>query len=113
MAKETGVVFEYEKAAIAAEEMPEGLEYPDQIMYLCLRSLYAQVRMGIISREKAISEKNKLLISYRVNQFDLKLANYRNELIKQTETRISEYRKNRTLENADAVIEAFKGVKVN
>lgn len=113
MGKQTGVVLWYEKQAMQADEMPDGLEYPDQIMFLCLRNLYAQVRMGIITRERAVAEKGKLLISHRTNQFDLKLAKHRNELIKRTETRISAYRKNRTLENADALIEAFDGVGVS
>ena len=113
MSKQTGVVLWYEKQAMQADEMPDGLEYPDQIMFLCLRSLYAQVRMGIIPREMAVAEKGKLLFSYRTNQFDLKCQKLMIEQIKQTETCISAYRKNRTLDNADAVIEAFQGVKVN
>lgn len=113
MSKQTGVVLWYEKQAMQADEMPDGLEYPDQIMFLCLRNLYAQVRMGIIPRDRAVAEKGKLLVSYRTNQFDLECAKKRNELIKRTETCISAYRKNRTLENADAVIEVFDGVGVN
>lgn len=113
MSKQTGVVLWYEKQAMQADEMPDGLEYPDQIMFLCLRNLYAQVRMGIIPRDRAVAEKGKLLVSYRTNRFDLECAKKRNELIKRTETRISAYRKNRTLENADAVIVAFDGVGVS
>lgn len=65
----TGVVLPYESAAMRADELPDGLSMPDQMLFLALRSLYWQVRKGIIDRECAILEKRKLLDDYRVQQF--------------------------------------------
>lgn len=45
----TGVELPYEQAAMNKEPMPEGLEFPDQIMYQGLRYLYAYYKMGWIS----------------------------------------------------------------
>ena len=59
--KENSVIFPYERQAMSGDELPNGLEYPDQVLYLCFRSLYAQLRMGIIDRETAVREKRKLL----------------------------------------------------
>ena len=42
MADETGIVLQWEKDAMAGLEMPDGLSYPDQILYLELRMLYNQ-----------------------------------------------------------------------
>lgn len=110
MSKETGVVFEYEQAAMAADEMPDNLEFYDQIMFLNLRMLYSQVRLGIITRETAVKEKRKLLVTYKANRFDAELAKKRVELIKSTEVAISNYRKEKTIENADAIVLAFVGL---
>ena len=53
------LTFPYEAMASNGEEMPEGLDYPDKVTYLCFRMLYAQLRMGIVDRETAIREKKK------------------------------------------------------
>lgn len=50
----TGIVLPWEQQAIRGDEMPDGLGYADQILYMLLRSLYAQKRLGIIDRETAI-----------------------------------------------------------
>lgn len=57
--KTTGVTFPYEREAMNGNEMPNGLEYPDQVLYLCFRKLYAQLRQGIIGRDTAVLEKKK------------------------------------------------------
>ena len=50
MADETGIVLPWEMDAIAGLEMPDGLGYPDQILYLCLRMLYRQYYQKAIDR---------------------------------------------------------------
>lgn len=69
MADETGIVLPWEKDAMAGLEMPNGLSYPDQILYLELRMLYHQYYQKVINRENATKEKKKMLDEYRVNQF--------------------------------------------
>jgi hypothetical protein len=85
-------------------EMPDGLEYPDQIMYLCLRMLYAQLRQGVIDRDTAIREKKKLLREYEAYLFVDQMGKEWVQVIKNTELARADYMKNRTLENADKLI---------
>ena len=61
----TGVELPYEQAAMNKEPMPEGLEFPDQIMYQGLRYLYAYYKMGWISLPHCSIEKRYMLEEYR------------------------------------------------
>lgn len=54
MVPESKVAFPYERQAMNGDEMPPGLDYPDQVTYLCFRMLYAQLRGGIVDREPAV-----------------------------------------------------------
>lgn len=107
----TGVVLPWEKAAIRGDEMPAGLEYPDQVLYLCLRMLYAQKRMGIIDRDTAIVEKKKLLDEYKLYQFRDSLEKEWVEIIRLTELARAEFRKNPTVENAWKLVHIIEGRK--
>lgn len=65
----TGVVLPYENAAMRADELPDDLSMPDQMMFLNLREIYHQFHKGIIDRERAVLEKKKLLEEYRTQKF--------------------------------------------
>lgn len=69
----TGVVLPFESAAMRGDEMPNGLPAPDQWLFIALRSLYWQVKRGIIGREQAVIEKRKLLDEYRLQRFNADL----------------------------------------
>ena len=112
MADETGIVLPWEKDAMAGLEMPDGLSYPDQILYLELRMLYHQYYQKVIDREMATKEKKKLLDEYRVNQFRDELGKQWVEVIRLTDIARCDYKKNRTLENADRLIEIIEGKKL-
>lgn len=112
MADETGTVLPWEKDAMAGLEMPKGLPYPDQILYLELRMLYNQYYQKVINRETATKEKKKLLDEYRVNQFREELGKQWVEVIRLTDIARCDYKKNRTLENADRLIEIIEGKKL-
>jgi hypothetical protein len=102
----------YEKIAMAGGEMPDNLSSADQQMFLELRLLYKSHKMGIIDRDTAKKEKIKLLNEYKANVIvDSFCKQWAQQHIK-TEKARQEYRKNRTLENADAIILAFEGVPV-
>ena len=103
------VSFPYERQAKNGEEMPDGLKYPDQILYLCLRMLYAQLRMGIIDRDTAVCEKRKAMREYEHYKFVEEMGEQWVQIIKQTEMARSAYRKSRTLENADQLLFAIDG----
>lgn len=107
--KTTGVTLPYERQAMNGEEMPDGLGYPDQILFLELQTLYDQVRRGVIARETAIIEKKKLLDEYRVNQYREQMGDEWVRVIKDTDLARAEYKKNRTLENADKLVAIIEG----
>ena len=109
MADETGIVLPWEKDAMAGLEMPDGLSYPDQILYLELRMLYNQYYKKVIDRETATKEKKKLLDEYRIYKFQYELGNQCVETIRLTELARADYRKNPCHENAMKLIEIIEG----
>lgn len=112
MAEETGIVLPWEKDAMAGLEMPDGLAYPDQILYLELRMLYHQYFQKVIDRETATKEKKKLLDEYKVYQFREELEKQWVEIIRLTELARAEYRKNPCHENAMKLIDIIEGRKL-
>ena len=112
MSDETGIVLPYENDAMAGLEMPDGLSYPDQILYLELRMLYHQYYQKIIDRETATIEKKKLLDEYRIYKFQYELGNQCVETIRLTELARADYRKNPCHENAMKLIEIIEGRKL-
>ena len=102
----------YERIAMAGEEMPDELSSADQQMFLELRLLYDSHKRGIIDRETARKEKVKLLNNYHANVVMDNLTKQWAQSHMKTEQARQAYRKNRTLENADAIILAFEGVPV-
>ena len=105
----TGIVLPWENAAIRGDEMPDGLEYPDQILFLQLRMLYAQKRQGIIDRDTAIKEKKKLLDEYKIYQFRDSMEKEWVEIIKLTELARAEFRKDPSVENGMKLIQIIEG----
>ena len=112
MADETGTVLPWEKDAMAGLEMPNGLSYPDQILYLELRMLYHQYYKKVIDRETATKEKKKLLDEYRIYKFQYELGNQCVDTIRLTELARADYRKNPCHENAMKLIEIIEGRKL-
>ena len=112
MSEETGIVLPWEKDAMAGLEMPNGLSYPDQILYLSLRMLYRQYYQKIIERDTATNEKKKLLDEYKVYQFREELEKQWVETIRLTELARAEYRKNPCHENAMKLIDIIEGKKL-
>lgn len=112
MAEETGIVLPWEKDAMAGLEMPDGLSYPDQILYLSLRMLYAQYFKKIIDRETATKEKKKLLDEYKCYQYQDEMGKQWVEVIRLTELARADYRKNPCNENAMKLIEITEGRKL-
>lgn len=112
MSEETGIVLPWEKDAMAGLEMPDGLSYPDQILYLSLRMLYRQYYQKTIDRETATKEKKKLLDEYKVYQFREELEKQWVEIIRLTELARAEYRKKPCHENAMKLIDIIEGRKL-
>ena len=101
----------YEKIAMAGGEMPTGMEYPDQILFLELRLLYDSYKRKLIDRDKATQEKVELLRTYEANKIVDKMGKEWVDQIKLTELARAEYRKNKTLENADNLVACIEGAR--
>lgn len=112
MADGTGIVLPCEKDAMAGLEMPDGLSYPDQILYLSLRMLYRQYYQKAIDRETATKEKKKLLHEYKCYQYQNEMGKEWVEVIRLTELARAEYRKNPCHENAMKLIDIIEGKKL-
>ena len=99
----------YEKIAMSGGEMPKGLEYPDQILFLELRLLYDSYKRKLIDRDKATQEKVELLRTYEAHKIVDRTGKEWVDQINRTEMARAAYRKKRTLENADRVIDCVEG----
>ena len=102
---------EYERIAMAGGEMPDNMDSSDQIMFLKLRLLYDTYRRGAISREQATREKAKFMKEYELDCAMHKLGVRWVTMIGETEKARIEYRKNRTIEAADKLLEVIEGIK--
>lgn len=107
------MVFPYEKAAANGDPMPDGLPLVDQVAFRFLRSMYRDIRTGIQTREQAIEEKGKMTCQYDKEKQSMEhwktMGEYWSEMHRNLESAQSAYRKNRTLENADALSAALDG----
>lgn len=101
----------YEKVAMAGGEMPTGLEYPDQILFLELRLLYDSYKRNLIDRETATREKVELLRVYEAHKIVDKMGKEWVKQIKNTELARATYRKDKTIENADKLLACVEGGK--
>ena len=99
----------YEKIAMSGGEMPKGLEYPDQILFLELRLLYDSYKRKLIDRDKATQEKIELLRTYEAHKIADRMGKEWVDQIKRTELARAEYRKDKTIENADKLLSCVEG----
>lgn len=100
----------YEKTAMSGGQMPDGLEYPDQILFLSLRLLYDSYRRKLIDRESATREKVELLRTYEAHKIVDRMGKEWVDQIKRTELARAEYRKDKTIKNADKLLACVEGV---
>lgn len=101
----------YEKIAMSGGEMPKSLEYPDQILFLELRLLYDSYKRKMIDRDTATREKVELLRIYEAHKIVDNMGKEWVDQIKRTELVRAEYRKNKTIENADKLLDCVEGGK--
>lgn len=101
----------YEKIAMAGGEMPKGMEYPDQILFLELRLLYDSYKKGLVDRNVATREKVELLREYEAHKIVDRMGKEWVQQIKRTESARAKYRKEKTIENADMLLTSVEGGK--
>lgn len=102
-------MFPWEKQAMDGQELPDGLDYPEQILYLSLRMLYSQLKQRIIDRPIAVREKKRLMEEYRLYKFNWELGNSWAKTVRETELARAAYLKDRTVENANKLVSAIEG----
>lgn len=107
--------YEYEREAARGDPTPDGLSLAEQQTYQAIRYLYAVYRAKRITQAQAAQEKAKVLRELRMMQE--KEALMEKSYAKQTamwkdvEAAANRYGTERTLENADKLIESIYGVK--
>lgn len=99
----------YEKVAMSGGEMPGGLDYPDQILFLELRLLYDSYKRKMIDRDIATQEKVELLRTYEAHKIVDRMGKEWVDQIRRTELARAEYRKKKTIENADKLLACVEG----
>ena len=97
-------------------EMPDQeLSCPERCLWYALRDVYRRFQSGEVTKAKCVSEKNAALRQFEIDSNRLNLAKRivtRNATMwAEIELAASMYHMDRTLENADAFIEAVYGVK--
>ena len=101
----------YEKIAMSGGEMPKGLEYPDQILFLELRLLYDSYKRQLIDRDTATREKVELLRTYEAHKIVDRMGKEWVDQIKRTELARATFRKEKNIENAEKLLACVEGGK--
>jgi hypothetical protein len=55
---------ELETIAAQGNEMPDGLDVPEQLLFLTMRELYSNFKNGVVNRERAKREKQRIMVAY-------------------------------------------------
>lgn len=100
---------EIEDKAFHGEELPSGLKYPEQLLFLRFRYLYAYAKIVQMPPEQGKREKQKVLEQYVLDAFNSDLLDRHVALWKSMEAAVSAYRKNKTIENADKLLANLEG----
>lgn len=93
----------------------EEMTCPERALFYTMKDIYEQFRLGKLSKETGESLKNKTLRQFDLDQgavqSAMKILRDNAELWKRIELAGNHYRLDRTLENADAFIEAVYRVR--
>lgn len=99
---------ELERQAMRNQPLPRKIDIADSCAYEAFRYLYLMYHAGMISKEKASEEKQRIIYNW-VTAKSMVIALYEgSEIVRQHIGDASEnYRKNPTIENADKMYGAF------
>lgn len=100
-----------EDLAMDGRPLPEDIEAHEKWLYLCLRLLHKEHRLGSISREQAGIEKKLLLKDFRQMAFQCKVGKHNTQMWKNIEAAANRFGKERSLECADAFFRAVYGLQ--
>lgn len=96
-------------------DLPDTASAADRALHATVRLLYWQHKAGYLSVEEGKRLKQRAIVRYRDNvktqEWATRQQLYIAELWKRVENAANEYRKNRTVENADKLMEALYGMQ--
>lgn len=98
---------ELNELAFRDAPVPDTRSQADILAFQELRNLYWFARQHGISGEQGKKEKERIKYAYMVNQFLEEMQERTNQMWKEIDIASSEYRKNPTIENADALLFAI------
>lgn len=106
--------YAFEEAAMKNEPMPENLSVFESVIYVFLRMLYWSLHNGIISREQGQKEKDKTLKKFdklfAAMKFERRCWENSAKRTLSVNHAMMMYRKNRTLENADNIVNQLEWI---
>lgn len=100
----------FERAAKQCLPMPERLTLPEQAVYQAISALSARYRCGLITPEQAVKEKKMIDAAYTNQVVREAFITWCSSLHQRVELAAAAYRKDRTLEHADAVLDTIDGL---
>lgn len=107
--------FPYEDQARSGLPVPAGLDLADTAVYMALRGLYAFYQLGMISKEAASAEKQRLKKLAdevrRQREYESRLADIRRYLLYQTEAARAHFRLSPSIEHGFALCTAIDNAK--
>lgn len=110
---ESGYAFPWEREAMHGDEMPDGLSMEEQWAYQAIAMLYGRYRLKLVDRATGSVEKGKIKYELGLRQrkagMQRRLCEWDVKLRKGIEGAISSYRKDRTIENADRLVDVIDG----
>lgn len=101
-----------EDLAFRGEAMPEGLDIARQMLFQSFRRLYQYARLVHMPPEQGRMEKLALLRTYDAAAAQVRRMEKTSAMWKDIEAAANRYGTERTLENADAFVEAVYGAKL-
>lgn len=96
-------------------DLPDTASAADRALHAAVRLLYWQHKAGYLSAEEGKRLKQRAIVRYRddikTQEWATQQQLYIAELWKRIENAANKYRKSRTLENADKLMEALYGMQ--
>lgn len=102
--------YRFEAAAKACVPMPGGLTLPEQAVYQSIAALATRYRCGTITAADSITEKKMIDAAYENQLAREAYIDWCACLHLHIEQAMNAYRLNRTLENADRLVDTIDGL---
>lgn len=100
---------ELDELAFQGGGVPEPLGRAERRYFLQVRSIYAAAKMGLINAQRGSEEKRAAKQDYENERDDFDFLMFNGKRWQEIEEAGRRYRKNKTIENADAFMDAVYG----